>query len=156
MSMYRVVWRELWLSFWMGIIPGLIIVISSGHKSYHNFVTTIAPSDGIVLYFFSLLLIQLGIYIRVQYYPKKSITHRDELLNLYSFWGQLGFTLLGLYRIIVGVSILTLGITLYIIKLPQYPFIMIKGGSIIIFFLLGSSLFSNLQTKVTINQRSSS
>jgi hypothetical protein len=35
------------------------------------------------------------LFIRIKNYPNKSTEHRDKLFEQYSFYGQLGFTLLG-------------------------------------------------------------
>lgn len=153
MDLVQLFKREFWLAFFLGSVPSGLVAYFNGVDALEVFVKSIAPSDEIATYFGVLFALQIVLFIRVRFYPKKSIEHRDELFELYNFWGQLGFTLLGIYRAILGVCFVIFGLSFFVINIELLPLVITKGGFAISIFLLASMLFSYLQHKTTLPAR---
>lgn len=152
MGLANLIKRELWLSIFIGSIPASLVVYFNGVEAFLDFVKSMAPSSEISIYFGFLFLVQIVLFIRIAYFQKDSIEHRDELFELYTFWGQLGFTLLGIYRAILGVCFVVLGVSFFEVDFEFLPLILTKGGFAIFVFFSGSILFSWLQLKTTLKK----
>jgi hypothetical protein len=136
----------------MGSMPAIIILYFQGMTHFDLFVKYLAPSDEVTYYFAALCIIQILIYLFIVNTSTQSMEPRDKLFNLYSFWGQVGFTLHGVYRVILGVSGVVLIVTMTMTDTEFWSFILSKGGFVIFVFLIGSVMLSILQTKTTLNK----
>lgn len=99
-------WQEFLCSIVLGAIPCVLMSTWYGVPALLEYLRGLVPPDRIVMYFGALMLFHLGAWGSNYFWVKPNDSLDVSLNNLNAVTVQLGFSLLGIYRAVVGATLI--------------------------------------------------
>jgi len=128
---------EILIVLLIGAVPLLIAVKSDPSSDIVKTLSALKPGDPVVIYFFYLLLLHLGIWAINKYFLKTKESVSVFFSTAHRFSYQIGFTIHSIYRAIAGAIPTAIGLLAYKHDFDSGVFIISVASG---FLVLGSLL----------------
>ena len=143
MSLLKLLISEILIALLIGALPLFIVVKSNPSSDIAKTLSALDPGDPVVIYFFYLLLLHLGIWAINKYVPKTKKSVSNFLSTAHSFLHKVGFTIHSIYRAIAGAIPAAICLLAYKHGFDSSAFTVSVASS---FLVLGSLFMSCLLT----------
>ena len=137
MSILNLLLSEILIALLIGALPLLIVVKSNPSSDVVETLSVLNPGDPVVIYFFYLFLLHLGIWAINKYILKTKESVSNFFSTAHRFSYQVGFTIHSIYRVIAGAIPTAIGFLVYKNGFDISAFIV----SVTSIFLIFGSLF---------------
>lgn len=129
----------------LGFIPSVWFFCTKGEKAFVAFLESIMPSGPYGYYVGGLLIFQIFLMTLNYGIFKQSLDFRDGLNRLQYLWMQVGFSILGITRTIVGAILATILFTLIEGDTKASITISVAGSYTFVLFLTSCVLMGRIQ-----------
>ncbi|MEQ3681785.1 hypothetical protein [Alcanivorax sp.] len=137
--------NEILYSVILGFLPSIWFYYSQGKKGFLSHLENLMPSNPYVYYFFGLLGVQIFIMIVNYFFARLNAEWKDTLHRFHAFWMQIGFSILGIVRAIVGAILATMYFTVQEGEPGSVDRVLIAGAYVFILFLFSCMVMSSIQ-----------
>lgn len=137
--------NELLYSLILGFLPSIWFYYSQGKKGFLSHLENLTPSGPYVYYIFGLLGVQVFIMIVNYFFARSNAEWKDRFHRFHAFWMQIGFSILGIARAIVGAILATMYFTIREGEPDSVSRVLMAGAYVFVLFLFSCMVMSSIQ-----------